>query len=827
MRAKTHSAAIGKLAKNTLRSNKKQFSILFFTILLSTCMLFCVFMLGMTWLDLSRLQNTRLFGAEYDATVANGFTREQKDILLANPKVQTVGSLSYAGYVKSTQEDDTIDVGLLWCDEVYWETQSAPARTSLEGHYPKKKHELLVTREALNACGEGSLSCGDSFPMTYEDNTGIHTQDFVISGIWEGYGNQAIFYVSDAFYKDSGYSLDELGILYIKYKGNFISGSTIEKTEASLSLTGQQLFQASDYITSSLTVLMGICGLCLIICLSAYLLIYNILYLSVSGKIRYYGLLQALGMKKKQLAQFIRRQVFPLAVLGILAGIALGILFSLFLVPYVMSVLGIRTGGIRLHLYPAVLALSVLAAALAVLWGVHTPVRMAAGISPAEAVRFRGIQVSADSMYKTRRHGHLFWRLAANQLKKDKKKTLVVLLSLAVSLSVFYCLTTIISSYGERTVMPNYQDADLILRNDTQTPEDLSSLQPALDPALLTELQAMDGIQAIHALTGIPVVFPWQEDVFPPFWMQGYAGTKPYVSYEDIKADYQQSPENYYGMLKGIDEAEFDTLNQSLATPLDRQDFLEGKVCVLQYGGFEIPESYTDDFPVTFRIEDQTYQTAIGAVSYEGYYTSAAIGPVLIVSQSYLERLTDNPYILSLNIKYRNRYDAATEQDILNRLDDSPYKNDLTWISSLEEVQTIQESQGNMMEIGILIALLLLLVGTLNYINTMAGSIQSRKLTFSIMESVGMSRKQVYRLLLREGLLYAGFSVFLTLTAGTVVTYCCFQSMNYMEIPFSVPVLPLLCGIALVIIICTVTPVLSYRKLAGKRSIVDRLREYE
>ena len=74
---------------------------------------------------------------------------------------------------------------------------------------------------------------------------------------------------------------------------------------------------------------------------------------------------------------------------------------------------GDQDGGIRLHLYPAVLALSVFAAALAVLWGVHTPVRMAAGISPAEAVRFRGIQVSADSMYKTRRHGHLFWRLAA------------------------------------------------------------------------------------------------------------------------------------------------------------------------------------------------------------------------------------------------------------------------------------------------------------------------------------------------------------------------------------------------------------------------------
>ena len=378
--------------------------------------------------------------------------------------------------------------------------------------------------------------------------------------------------------------------------------------------------------------------------------------------------------EEKQLAQFIRRQVFPLAVLGILAGIALGILFSLFLVPYVMSVLGIRTGGIRLHLYPAVLALSVLAAALAVLWGVHTPVRMAAGISPAEAVRFRGIQVSADSMYKTRRHGHLFWRLAANQLKKDKKKTLVVLLSLAVSLSVFYCLTTIISSYGERTVMPNYQDADLILRNDTQTPEDLSSLQPALESG------SSDRIAGYGWHPGDPCAYrdtcciPLAGRRISAVLDAGLRRDQILCFLRRYQNGYQQSPENYYGMLKGIDEAEFDTLNQSLATPLDRQDFLEGKVCVLQYGGFEIPESYTDDFPVTFRIEDQTYQTAIGAVSYEGYYTSAAIGPVLIVSQSYLERLTDNPYILSLNIKYRNRYDAATEQDILNRLDDSPIK---------------------------------------------------------------------------------------------------------------------------------------------------------
>ncbi|KAI4449043.1 hypothetical protein C823_003572 [Eubacterium plexicaudatum ASF492] len=48
-----------------------------------------------------------------------------------------------------------------------------------------------------------------------------------------------------------------------------------------------------------------------------------------------------------------------------------------------------------------------------------------------------------------------------------------------------------------------------------------------------------------------------------------------------------------------------------------------------------------------------------------------------------------------------------------------------------------------MYETGTVISLLLLTVGMLNYINTMTGSIRSRKLTFSIMESVGMSEKQV------------------------------------------------------------------------------------
>lgn len=203
------------------------------------------------------------------------------------------------------------------------------------------------------------------------------------------------------------------------------------------------------------------------------------------------------------------------------------------------------------------------------------------------------------------------------------------------------------------------------------------------------------------------------------------------------------------------------------------------------------------------------------------------IGASLIVSQDYLNSLISKPTTLDMYIYYNQKYDEALEKKITSLVEDSPYNNDLHTESQFENMRTIQESQGEMMEIGVIIALLLLLVGVLNYTNTIASSIQNRKLTFSVMESIGMSKKQINRLLIQEGVLYALFSVFITLTIGSVITYICFESMNYMEIPFNVPVIPLISAIILIILICMITPLLSYKKLAGNRSIVERLRDYE
>ena len=150
------------------------------------------------------MQNTRLFGSEFDISIMNGFTEKQREIVMDNSKVQTAGRQAYAGSVKSTDADKTVNAAFLWGDKVFWEKQKALAVTKMKGHYPQTVDELLATREVLKECGIDSLDIGDRFTMTYEDNMGIHTGEFRISGIWSGYGgDKANLYVSEQFYKQS------------------------------------------------------------------------------------------------------------------------------------------------------------------------------------------------------------------------------------------------------------------------------------------------------------------------------------------------------------------------------------------------------------------------------------------------------------------------------------------------------------------------------------------------------------------------------------------------------------------------------------------------
>ena len=118
---------IRRLAGHSLKNNRRRTLIMGLAVVLSSFMLFSVFTVGITYFNMLRLQNIRLGGSEEDA-VMYGMTEEQKEKLEANPDIEKIGIAAVSGYVESTDRDDTINVGLMWADETYWEEMMAPAR---------------------------------------------------------------------------------------------------------------------------------------------------------------------------------------------------------------------------------------------------------------------------------------------------------------------------------------------------------------------------------------------------------------------------------------------------------------------------------------------------------------------------------------------------------------------------------------------------------------------------------------------------------------------------------------------------------------------------
>ena len=83
---------------------------------------------------------------------------------------------------------------------------------------------------------------------------------------------------------------------------------------------------------------------------------------------------------------------------------------------------------------------------------------MEAAVSPIEALGYRPSH-NASKIRKVG-EGNLLTRLFGEQFTKDKKRTFMVLLSLAASLSVYLCVVTMLDSQAARTIVSNYCGKD-------------------------------------------------------------------------------------------------------------------------------------------------------------------------------------------------------------------------------------------------------------------------------------------------------------------------------------------------------------------------------
>ena len=128
---------------------------------------------------------------------------------------------------------------------------------------------------------------------------------------------------------------------------------------------------------------------------------------------------------------------------------------------------------------------------------------------------------------------------------------MVAFLSLSTSLIGIFLFDYGYQQSGRADGLSNYWDAIFHIYNFTQTSEEIGSLEPAISSKFISDISKTNGIAEVHAVQGIPVTLPYDADGFSDFWIKSCAEMKPYLSYSEIRQDYQEH-QRYYGMMKGL-----------------------------------------------------------------------------------------------------------------------------------------------------------------------------------------------------------------------------------------------------------------------------------
>ena len=314
---------------------------------------------------------------------------------------------------------------------------------------------------------------------------------------------------------------------------------------------------------NSLPLYLGLLALLLVTCVCAYLLIYNIMYLSVTGNIRYYGLLQTVGMTGRQIYRLIYRQMLIVGAGGIVLGIAGGCGISFFVIPSLVKAFGIRD-KVQVVFHPVIFVLTILLVVATIYIGSRKPAKIAVTVSPIEANR-----------YQTKMQGR-------------KKKTIISILSLAAGLSVFVCVITLLRSQGPRTIVSSAWNDDLEISNRILS-KDNAKWREIVDDDFLQKLADTEGVQEVHTITTAQAMVPWEPE-FADMWMREFYEMWMEISYEDEKKEYQEHPENFGTVLVGIDNKNFEILNESLEQPIDAKAFQQGKTCVIYRDGLAVKD---------------------------------------------------------------------------------------------------------------------------------------------------------------------------------------------------------------------------------------------
>lgn len=849
---KTAFKPIKTLNQRTFQKNKGRNLVAIIAILMTTIMFTTLFTLAQSMSKNMVEMTFRQTGYDGQASFKN-ITAEQFSLIADHPDVAEAGESLVLGLAQNEKLSGR-QVEIRWGSDSQARHSFAMPTT---GTMPQAANEVALDTLVLDRLGIPH-ELGQTVTLEWRKDLSkdeVTASTFTLCGFWEG--NESIFasmaWVSREFADEmigDNVADGKSGILGLHTAQVVLHSdrnieAAMDNILADTGLTGLEYGVNLAYspemnanaAQESLPMYLGM----VLVFLAGYLIIYNIFQIGVTADIQFYGKLKTLGTTTKQIKKLIYGQANRLCVLGIPVGLLLGWLLGMVLVPVLM---GRIEGGTVVSASPVIFVGSALFAWLTVTISCLRPARLAGKVSPMEALRMSDASTTSKKKSKRSRNGASIAGMAWANLGRNKKRTVTVICSLTLGLVLLSCFYAKNAAFDMEKYLSELTISDFEL-SDASSENYVGGYDPqgtTLNADLVAKVEGLAGLEAIGHQYSHQFELTLDDQTIQNingFYTQEMLDD--WASYDPTGPDYVKTAtetRNAIGVLLGMDGIPLETITQEqylLSGSFDGEKFATGDY-VLAIGP-AIDTAAKDSYaalPVpsvggSIEIENRTYTVmavvypllSVDEGAYEGGALDAYSMSFILPTSAFQKQWPENTLRkLYFNVDDEN-LSAAQEMidEYTENVDTSlPVVSRKTMAAQYETETRASAVMGN--TISVIIAL----VGVLNFINSMVTAIVSRKKEFAMIQSVGMTKSQLRKMLIFEGLDYAVITLVVSYIASALAVGIGVRAMTANEFStFNFTLMPLVVCTPILLAFAVLIPFLCFKNLE-KQSIVERLR---
>ncbi|WP_414151685.1 ABC transporter permease [Acetobacterium carbinolicum] len=585
------------------------------------------------------------------------------------------------------------------------------------GNFPASETEALIDRAALE---QFHISIGDTASVKLFDGRMI---DFAISGTFsdftslQGTGSHGLYLSLDGIKALAGSAYQ--GIYVVQFKNGTNIRGAISDIQQTLGLSDKQVIenklllgvmgQSEDSTMMQLYLMAGI--LFVLVLMAGTFMIASSFNLSVSERVKFFGMLRCLGATKRQVKRYVRLEGLRYCLTGVPIGLLAGCILMWF------ALLLLRLTGSDYFMDMPLFQISwigLLAGTvmgfLTVMLASRSPSKKASRVSPQAAVTGNAdssSQQAANKEANTNRF-HVETAMGIRHAFQSRKNVFLMTGSFAISIIMFLCFTVLISfmNHAIKPLRPYAPDISI-------TAEDNSA---SLSPALLKNAAEIKDVTNVFGRM-------FSYDI--PAENQADSKKVNLISYEDKQFDWAHEQ-----LIRG-----------------DMEAVKSGTGVLVVYSGalkWDVGDT------ITLQLPNGKQDVQIAGILSNSPFDAKENTLNVICSEQTFTVLTGISDYTVIDIQVEEKADSSIASAVRKLL-----PQQMKLIDKVQSNRDIRMAYNSMSVFIYGFLIVIALVALINIVNTISASVSGRMNHYGVMRAVGMSVKQLKRMITVEAATYA------------------------------------------------------------------------